>query len=829
MDHGRIVDNLPRSIWRAPMVPAALVVTAGVLIDRYFRIPLKVSLAAGAAALLAYLATQFKKTNRLGLVYLGLAGAAFGMAYHNYRRDVYASDDIGRLAPVEPRPIRVRAILDEEPRRVPGVPDDPLRSRPRGEYASAIIRTTQLHSMGGWQPISGRVRWLAEGDLPAVHIGDEIEIVGRLVQIPRPSNPGEFDLAAYWQDQGILAQISSRQAPGVVNQLNRGWQTSPAGWLAVARGWGQNVLLKYLPQQTGGVAGALLLGEGAPMTQDDWEKYVRTGVIHVLAISGQHLVILAGFMWFAMPRFGLSLRKSALLVAGLMFLYALLTGGRPPAMRAAIMVGAACFALALPRRTLPANLFAMAWLGVLLIKPTDVDDMGCLLSFLAVAVLMWGTHNLFRTKSDPLEALVEASRTPWERRFRRVGWFLAEAYLVTAIVWVALAPLLAYRTHAIPMAGLLLGPPLTLLTAIALLFGFLLLFLAVLVPPLAFVPALAVNFCLMACEWLVDRADGWRIQVYVPDVPSWWIWTFYFGFLAALTQGPLRSRWWWCLAVGLGWLCLGLLAGAAKPRPDGMIVTFLAVGHGGCTVIETPDGRTLLYDAGAISGPDVSARRIAPFLWSRGIRRIDDIFLSHGDLDHFNGIPDLLDRFSVGRICLTPSFEKKRNRPIQHTMQELERRGVRLHILKAGDRLGAGAVSIEVLHPPATGPPGPENVRSMTLRIEHLGHSFLLTGDLEGEGLAQVVKLPGRDVDVLMAPHHGSHRVDGAALAAWCKPKMVVSCQGPPRGKAKAKEIYQADGALFWSTYGQGAITFRSRKGELVAETFLTRNRLSLP
>ena len=74
----------------------------------------------------------------------------------------------------------------------------------------------------------------------------------------------------------------------------------------------------------------------------------------------------------------------------------------------------------------------------------------------------------------------------------------------------------------------------------------------------------------------------------------------------------------------------------------------LPVGHGGCTVLETPDGRTLLYDAGALAGPEVTRRQIAPFLWSRGIRRIDEVILSHADLDHFNGLPSLLDRFAIG-------------------------------------------------------------------------------------------------------------------------------------------------------------------------------------
>src|SRR5207245_5372163 len=118
-------------------------------------------------------------------------------------------------------------------------------------------------------------------------------------------------------------------------------------------------------------------------------------------------------------------------------------------------------------------------------------------------------------------------------------------------------------------------------------------------------------------------------------------------------------HWRWMLGAGLVWVAVGLGGDLVPRRPGEFRCTFLAVGHGGCTVLETPDGRTLLYDAGAISGPDVTRRQIAPFLWYRGIRRIDEIFLSHADLDHFNGLPALLEPFAVGQVPCTPSFADK--------------------------------------------------------------------------------------------------------------------------------------------------------------------------
>jgi competence protein ComEC len=371
-----------------------------------------------------------------------------------------------------------------------------------------------------------------------------------------------------------------------------------------------------------------------------------------------------------------------------------------------------------------------------------------------------------------------------------------------------------------------LGPPLVLLTSIALLAGFVLLLAAAVWLPLASLFAPVVHGCLAACEAMVDAVDRWPgSHWYVGDIPEWWLWILYLGLLAALTQEPLRRRWPRAVAAGLGWLCVGLLAGAAR-LPDGQCrCTFLAVGHGGCTVFETPDGRTLLYDAGALGGPDVGRRVIAPYLWSRGIRRIDEVFLSHADLDHFNGLVQLLERFAIGQVSRTPTFADKGTTAVALTLATLAEHRVPVRILRAGDIREAGDVRLEVLHPPAVGPDGVENVRSLVLEVRHAGHSVLLTGDLEGAGQERVLALPRRRIDVLMAPHHGSPAANNAALAQWARPQVVVSCQGPEFGRKDGGPPYRAAGATYLTTHSDGAVMVRSHASGLVVETFRTGQR----
>jgi competence protein ComEC len=819
----------PGSVWRAPLVPVALVFTAGVVFDRYASPPLAASVSVAALALLAALCALSSPRPALPLVYLGLAGAAFGATYHHYRHDFYPADDIGNVAPAEPRPALLRGRLDEEPFHAPPLPSDPLRSLAKGETTATVLRATHLRQRDDWAPVSGRVRLLVAGKLEGLHVGDEVEAVGQLAAPQEPSNPGEFDYSAYLRDQGIRAVLVVRKTPGGVTRLARGWTGSPSGWVAVVRGWGQDVLKRELPQRTRGVAVALLLGEGAPMTAADWDKYIRTGVIHVLAISGQHLAVLALFLWWALRALGVRQRHGAWLVAFLLLGYAVLTGGRPPALRSGVVVFAACLGLILRRPGMPANLFALGWLAVGLLNPTDLFASGCLLSFLSVAVLYWCARPLLQREHDPLDIAIDHARPAWLRCLRWVGRWVLEGYVVSLLIWLAITPLAASRYNLIAPVGILLGPVLTVLASFALFAGFGMLGAAALCPLLTPLFARVVHLSLSACEWLVDAAVDWPFShVYVGNVPEGWLWLFYGALLAVLTQAPLRRHWRWASIGGVGWLYVGLLGGAARLPPDELRVTFLAVGHGDCTVLELPDGRTLLYDAGAIGGPDVTRRQIAPFLWSRGVRRIDEVFLSHADLDHFNGLPDLLWRFAVGQVTCTPTFADKHTGGVTHTLDAIRRHGVPVRIVKAGDRLTAGDVSLDVLHPPAAGPEGNENARSLVLCVRHAGHTLLLTGDLEGPGLEQVLRLAPHGCDVMQAPHHGSRRLDAAGLTAWARPRLVVSCQGRPRGAPGQPEAYTQGGCQFLGTWPEGAVTIISHRSGLVIETFKTRQRLAL-
>jgi competence protein ComEC len=803
--------------------------TLGIFLDRSFSIIFLVSLIVAVAGLTAW-AILFVGRHQGTPVFLWLACAALASGYHNWWRDSFPADDIGNFVTPEQQPGELRGFLEEEPYLALQATDPSLFTLPRGDTTLSVLRVTQLRQGNDWLPVSGRVRLSVHGRLEGIHVGDEVQVVGRSSAPHGPSNPGERDSSEHLRDQRIRAVLAVHKTTDGVVRIGERSLASPRAWLAWLRAHFRRVLEERLPKEQQGLAIALLLGDGSTLTAADWDRYMRTGVVHVAIVSGQHLAILGGFLWFVLRRMGLRQRRGAVIVAAFLLGYALMVGARPPVMRAAVMAVAVCGGVLLRRPVMPANIFALAWIVIGLINPTDLFDPGCQLSFLCVALLYWGGLHFFFTKppEDPLDRLIEKARPPWQRRGLWLLRFLGRTFALSFLFWLGVAPLVAARYNTVSPAAAILMPLLALLESVALVSGFLLLLLSPLGPltwPFAFVTRLSLT----ACDVLINLTDGipgghW----YVGQVPGWWIGVFYVGLLAVLILQSARARWRWFAFAGLLWLCVGLVGAGSQHSTEELRVTFLAVGHGGCTVIETPDGRVLLYDAGAMGGPEVATRQVAPYLWSRNLRRIDEVFLSHADLDHFNGLPALLDRFAVGQITCTPTFADKHTAGVEQTLAEIARLRIPVRIVKAGDRLDAGPVAIEVLHPPAVGPEGNENARSMVLLVTHAGHSLLLTGDLEGPGLAQVLSRPAEPVDVLMAPHHGSRLTNTPELAAWASPRVVISSQGFPRSPADVEKPYRDHGAQFLRTWDRGAVTVRSHSSGLVIETFRDGERIAL-
>jgi len=262
----------------------------------------------------------------------------------------------------------------------------------------------------------------------------------------------------------------------------------------------------------------------------------------------------------------------------------------------------------------------------------------------------------------------------------------------------------------------------------------------------------------------------------------------------------------------------------ARSHAGRLECTFLSVGHGCATVLELPSGQTMLYDAGCLASPEFGARSVAASLWSRGITHLDAVILSHADADHYNLVPDLLERFSVGAVYVSPVMFEYENRAIVALREAIREAEVPVREIFAGDRLRVGeGCRIEVLHPPRRGVIGEDNANSIVLAIEHRGRRILIPGDLESPGLDDLLAEEPWDCDVLLAPHHGSRSSNPPGLAMWCQPEWVVISGSLNSYQPETVATYRAAGAQVYVTGEVGAIRCTIDASGLRTEGFLRR------
>jgi competence protein ComEC len=216
-----------------------------------------------------------------------------------------------------------------------------------------------------------------------------------------------------------------------------------------------------------------------------------------------------------------------------------------------------------------------------------------------------------------------------------------------------------------------------------------------------------------------------------------------------------------------------------------------------------------------MGNPKNAVMPIASALWSRRITHLDAVVLSHADADHFNAVPGLLERFSVGVVYVSPVMWRSDAVAVSALEQAIREAGVPLREMWEGDYLAAPTgVAMEVLHPPRDGCPGGDNSNSLVLQVEYAGCRLLLTGDLEAEGLDELLAEQPVEHDVLLAPHHGSLRSRPAEMMAWATPVVVIISAGAdPDAERLLAEFSDAAVAVGW-THRDGLICVEFEPGE---------------
>jgi len=806
-----------------PLVVVAVAVCAGIVLDRYLpaRLGLWWLLAAGAWCV--WVAAWRRRHEAAAGCAMLVCLAATGAAWHHARWSLFLRDDLGAFAAESPQPACVEAVAVRGPRRVPAPPFNPLGPVGTPDRTRLPVRIVRVRDADAWRPAAGEAMLTVDGHLLDVQPGDRLQIFGQLSTPRGPLNPGEFDFAEHLRADRRLCRLFTDR-PECVTRVAAGPRWRLTAWLDRTRRMADDALSANLERARSGLALALVLGEREELDAQATNDFYETGTVHLLSISGLHVGILA-FVLFRGLELGFWRRRPALLaVAAITTAYALLIDAEPPAVRATVMVWLMCLALWSGRPRSTFNLLAAAALVVIAMNPAELFRIGPQLSFMAVIVMFWvGPRVMRREAADPLARLIESARPLPVRVARRFLASQGRFLLVTTAIWLISLPLVLARFHIVSPAAIVLTPLLALPVACGLLSGFVLVACGWLIWPFSILLGWFCNLCLAfvtAAVAIADRLPG--SHFWLPG-PAWWWLVGFYGLLGMWAVNVrLRPPRRWCVAILAAWTALGLLAGRLTHAPrDGLECTFLAVGHGCAAFLELPDGRTLLYDAGQLGAPTAAARSVSSFLWERGRTHIDAVVISHDDVDHFNALPELLRRFSVGVVYVSPVMFDDSGPAALALRRAIDAAGIPLREIYAGDRLASAAdCAIEVLHPPRRGTLGSDNANSIVLAIAYRGARLLLPGDLEAPGLNELMAEDPLDCDVLLAPHHGSARSDPPGFAAWTDPEWVVISGDRRSNRPEVAAAYRARGAAVLNTSQRGAVTVAINSAGLRVSTW---------
>lgn len=632
-------------------------------------------------------------------------------------------------------------------------PSDLQRALPSGEQLVQLTGTVRtgpdlpmngrsLFTLDVAAPESGRVRVAVPGNALLPETGDRVSVVGRLTA-PRPAmNPGERDTRAYMAAQGI-SHLLAAPSPHSLKVIERAPRWTPGTLIHRARQKAERSLRELPDRRARGLLTALLLGRREGVDPALTDAFRRTGTTHFLAISGLHIGILAGTIWLLLAPLPLSRRLTAPAVAVLVLGYAALTGARPPVLRASLVTALIAAGTVLKRPVRPVHLLAFALLTILASSHRSVASAGVQLSFVAVLGILTLSRR-FELGLFERWILMEKFSVPREHPLPiRLGRrYLRKSLPVALAAWFATAPLILYHFGSISLltvpANLIVLPIVSLLLPAGLLFC---------ITGFAW-PAVALTDVLAGSVELLSRVPAASFTFPAPPLVALGLW--YVILLALWRRPTIGRRMVTVLILGLALLSVSGLA--LRQPPPAPRLTVLAVGHGLATVLETPEGGVLAYDAGS-ARPRIFNRVILPFLRSRKIARVDALVVSHADLDHQSGVPAFLRQVAVGRLYAP-------------------------RIPVAGDRIPLAGALVEVLWP-NRGSTLSDNDSTTVLRVRAGELSILFTGDLEEEGFKGLLAT-GADLsaDVLILPHHGRPNGAAKALVEAVRPRVLIASNG---------------------------------------------------
>ena len=660
--------------------------------------------------------------------------------------------------------------------------------------------------------------------------GDVIRIAGaRLKPVTGMRNIGGYDYAAHMRDAGVGARVSALGDAVTVIERGAGWRPGNIGE-RLRRSMNGFIVQNYSSERAPAVA-AMSIGITGPLSPREKRNYAMAGIAHLFAVSGLHVGFISGiafvvfnflffhFCWLinrAWAEEGFHRRAAALTALLAVGLFVFTAGAKVSAVRAGIMAAAYFIAVALRRENHMLNALSLAALVTLLYDPAALFSISFILSYGAVLTIIVVTAREKEEEPDPLEKL--APKKTWWRKLMDELWMTVR---ISTAITVALAPVMMAVFNELYGAGIVANIAAIPLGAVAVPSVFAAALTGYFIPALAPAAAWISSLPYAALDGIAAFFAAHPLLSFSGPAPAPWVIAFYYASLALL----VFYRGWLAYLLSAACIIVAILFYWPAPRSHGEF-RFIDVGQGDATLILFKEGASVLVDGGPAFGNfDAGELAVLPELRRLGIRKLDAVIATHGDMDHVGGLFVLLRRFPVAAYYDNGGEEKM----LPALRTAAAEQGTRVARLAAGNSLVFGEGAIEVLSPTpaffASVPESKNNDRSLVLMVSAEGKRLLLPGDAEKSVEAELLArgAPVR-ADLLHVAHHGSRSSTTPEFTAAVGPKLAVISAGVMNhyhfpARATLKTLAETNAAVL-RTDLVGEIVLRPTPGGFLLSTW---------
>ena len=594
--------------------------------------------------------------------------------------------------------------------------------------------------------------------------GDSICYEASFYPVKSPTVPGAFDTKSWLQKEKLSAY-------GKILHFNsrRGDWTFERSFFSF-RKWIKDRFDKYLePAETGLLLG-LLAGDRSGIPESLTSDFQRSGLVHVLAISGFHVVLLSGILMVFLKATRIPHNVARIIAVILLFIYIPVTGSSPAVRRAVFMFTIPQLGILFERKANTLNSLGAALFFILVLSPQELFNAGFQLSASATAgILIGGAYKPFEQFPDFIRK---------NTLFKMFEHTVLESTYVTLTATLATAPFLIYHFGTLSPTSWLGN----IIVVPAISYGMQAGLFALLSPFdfLQQIFSLAAQFFLrLASLFTHSLSDSTIASITVGPYPTIFLLlgTFSLILLPVIKKNSVARI--YCVLTLLLFSAFFAFDGYRKAIFPSWNITAIDVGQGDSFLIETPSGRHILIDAGDSKRIDSGKKIIIPFLQHQGIKKLDALVITHSDLDHFGGAKSIVQTFPVAELWISKCSRNETKKEWRIFLEEVYRRNIPVRTVHRGFVWQENLFEMTALHPSKEALCSDLNRESIAFRGKGLGHSALLVGDLTVDGEREILSTNAYlKSDILKLGHHGSKTSSGRRFLEEVSPQRAIISSG---------------------------------------------------